>query len=506
MNFTRKLTLQPALLMATLGSSGVDDRQRFDARIRAFSRARRGRLELFYGYLLIPLLYLQSAVGVSLELTASAEKLIEKFFLLDAPRDVADLLEVDYSRLIYHIYATPEEERYTTFDLPKRMGGSRQISAPATPLKILQRKLNQVLQNVYEPKAPVHSFVIGRSVVTNATMHVKQKYVLNVDLERFFPSVNFGRVRGMFMAIPYELPPEVATILAQVCCFDNELPQGAPTSPVISNMICAKVDSELRRLAQRHRCVYTRYADDITFSTSLATFPRAIATINDAGQTEVGVELKRIINENGFKVNGDKVRLQKETQRQTVTGLTVNEFPNVRRSYVRQIRAMLHAWRKFGLDAAATEFFDVYDEKHRGPYKEQPPFEYVVKGKIEFLGMVRGKDDRIYKKYCEQLNILARRDLGKNLFKFEEDDISEEDRDEYARYERGLRRLSEELKAYPDRYSDFLVYQQRLHENIQKSRRYGDTDNRKSDRSEIIDRLNALALLTLSTSYSEFCD
>ena len=344
---------------------------------------------------------------MSLTLSASSDKLVKRFFALRTRKDVAELLEIDDSRLVYHLYIVPPSKRYATFDIPKKSGGVRGISAPATALKIIQRKLNQVLQHVYESKAPVHGFVYGKNIVTNAEMHRRKRYVFNVDLKDFFPSINFGRVRGMFMAIPYNLNPDVATVLAQTCCFDNQLPQGAPTSPVVSNMICAKMDSQLRRLAQRHRCIYTRYADDITFSTSMPSFPNVLAGINSAGRVEVGGGLRRIIEENGFEINPDKVRLQMRNRRQEVTGLIVNKFPNVKRKYVRQIRAMLHAWEKFGLEAAEEEFSEHWDDKHRGSQKESPSFKQVVKGKIEFLGMVRGKDDHIYLRFCQQLGELA---------------------------------------------------------------------------------------------------
>ena len=167
--------------------------------------------------------------------------------------------------MIYHIYLVQSEKRYKTFDIPKKSGGTRQISTPITALKIIQRKLNQVLQAVYQTKPSVHGFVSSKNVVTNAQNHVKKRYVLNIDLKDFFPSVNFGRVRGMFMATPYGLHPDVATVLAQICCYNNHLPQGAPTSPIITNMICAKMDGQLQRLAKECKATYTRYADDITF-------------------------------------------------------------------------------------------------------------------------------------------------------------------------------------------------------------------------------------------------
>lgn len=353
--------------------------------------------------------FLQTGLmNIALELKADAAELVEKFNALSEPRDVASLLEIRHSLLIYHIYGVPEQRRYEKFLIPKKSGGFREIYAPATALKIIQRKLNTVLQHVYEPKPSVHGFIRKRNIVTNATPHTGKKYVLNIDLEDFFPTINFGRVRGMFAAFPYNLNLNVATVLAQICCFKGALPQGAPTSPTISNMICAKMDSELQRLAKKTRCTYTRYADDITFSTSMPYFPASLAEIDSLGQIRVGKELERTISENGFRINQRKVRLQeKDQERQEVTGLTTNKFPNVKRTFIRQIRAMLHAWRKYGLEAAEAEFLARYNTKHRNPKAKPPSFVKVVHGKIEFLGMVRGHNDDIYLKYRNQFEALA---------------------------------------------------------------------------------------------------
>lgn len=349
----------------------------------------------------------------SLALSASEVDLLKQFHALRTRQDLAELLEVTEERLIYHLYIFPSSRRYTSFQIPKKSGGTREISAPITSLKIIQRKLNQVLLAVYQPKASVHGYVLSKGIVTNARMHLRQRYVFNIDLKDFFPSINFGRVRGMFIAPPYGLAPEVATIIAQICCWNNQLPQGAPTSPIVSNMICAKMDSQLLRLAEKHRCIYTRYADDITFSTSVPQFSAAIATVTEiAGQVEVGRELGHIIHNNGFEVNHDKIRLQTKYQRQEVTGLTVNgrttnRTPNIRRRYVKQIRAMLHAWEIYGLDNAEKEFLEKYNHKHCRPEARTPLFKKVVAGKIEFLGAVRGKDDPIYLRYRNLLWALA---------------------------------------------------------------------------------------------------
>lgn len=358
------------------------------------------------------------------------EQFKKKFLSLKAPEEFARLFGLTYRQLSGIIYASGQ--KYFSFSIPKASGGKRRIKAPNKQLKNLQRKLNYVLQSVYEPKAATHGFVPGRSTVTNARAHAGAELVLNLDLENFFPSINFGRVRGMLMSVPYELPAEVATVVAQTCSQEDDLPQGAPTSPTVANMICAKLDSELTYLAKDCRAIYTRYADDITFSTTRRQMSdelvkKAQEKTASPMEVELGNELTDIIRDNGFSVNQDKVRLQRSNMRQEVTGLVVNEFVNVPRELVRQVRAMLHAWRKFGLEKA----HDHHVRKYYGPESGEesseqttdtdeksddgsdvPRFEDVLEGRIEYIGMVRGKDNSIFQKYKKQYDELAERDLS----------------------------------------------------------------------------------------------
>lgn len=296
---------------------------------------------------------------MSLFLENNPDTLRKTFEELSTPRDVAAMLDIEYAILVYHLYKSQKKRLYKSFNIPKKSGGIRTISAPITALKIIQRKLNQILQAVYKVKPSVHGFVLSRNVVTNAKGHLRKKYVLNIDLKDFFSSINFGRVRGMFMGIPYLRNPKVATILAQICCFDNALPQGAPTSPVVSNMICAKMDSQLQRLANKYKCFYTRYADDITISTPRSKFPISFVSnekVGDSYQIQIGESLLSVIESNSFAVNYSKVYLRSSSKRQEVTGIITNIKPNLRRKYINQIRAMLHAWEKYGLKKAEKEF------------------------------------------------------------------------------------------------------------------------------------------------------
>ncbi|MBI5879790.1 MAG: RNA-directed DNA polymerase [Chloroflexi bacterium] len=342
---------------------------------------------------------------MSILLESADTTLRERFHNLRDFADLADLLEIKKSLLYYYAFKARGVDHYKVFQVPKKSGGTRQICSPSSPLKLIQRKLNQIFQSVYVPKASVHGFVKDRSIVTNARRHIdgtpRKRYVLNIDIADFFPSITEGRIKGLLMATPYNLPRDLAHVIAGLVCLDGRLPQGAPTSPVLSNMICARMDTQLRRLAQKYRCVYTRYADDITFSTSLPRFPAGLATGNDTNrQIVVGDELASVISGNGFAVNQKKVRLRSKDNRQEVTGLTINRFPNVTRSYVRQIRAMLHSWERYGYENANHEYAQKY---FAGDEDKAPSLRQVLYGKMEFLRMVRGSDNSIFLSFREKL-------------------------------------------------------------------------------------------------------
>jgi len=195
--------------------------------------------------------------------------------------------------------------------------------------------------------------------------------------------------------------------LAQACCCDGILPQGSSTSPIISNMICSKLDNELDRMARQYRCVYTRCADDLTFSTDEELFPEAIAKNKEGGSIVPRDELARIIIGNWFTVNNTKVKLRRYDTRQEVTGLTVNKKVNVRRRYTKQIRAMLHSWEKYGFEHAQTEYIARHHvRKHRNPSKDNPDFKDVLHGKLCFLKQVIGEGNPVYLRYNKQFQRL----------------------------------------------------------------------------------------------------
>jgi RNA-directed DNA polymerase len=315
-------------------------------------------------------------------------KSISQFKSANTVYELSSSFGVSYGYLVYLLYKTKETEKYKIGYIPKKTGGLREISSPNDRLKSIQKKLYVFLQELYKVNVYAHGFVSGRNIVTNAQNHKKKNTVLNIDLKDFFPSINFGRVRGLFMEKNFYFNEKVATIIAQICCHKNGLPQGAPTSPFISNMICAKLDFKLKEIAKINHFYYTRYADDITFSTDKYNF-----------KDEIINNIIKAIEEEGFQINEKKKRIQSKYQRQEVTGLTVNKKINVKRNYIRTIRAMLHSWKNDGYKNASQIFFEK-SKINKYPHKEFIPiFENSLRGMIEYVGMVRGKDDKIYLKY-----------------------------------------------------------------------------------------------------------
>ena len=319
------------------------------------------------------------------------------------PSALAEILGVTFKGLNYLLYGQSLDNHYNNFEIPKKNGGQRKICAPKGPIKGIQRKLSTLLLEVYNPKFYVHSFCLDKSIVSNASEHIRKRFVLNIDLKNFFPSINFGRVRGMFMSFPFNFPENVATLLAQLCCYNNKLPQGAPTSPIVSNFICARLDSHLYKLAKGNGMKYSRYADDLTFSSNLNTLPVQIAQRKYTGhkrEIEISEKLNNIIHQNGFEINLKKVRLSEEFMNQKVTGITVNEKLNLSRQYLMQIRSMLYSWQRYGLIEAEKKHCENHcNNKYDISEYTGELFSKIVNGKICYLSMVKGKEDLWFRRY-----------------------------------------------------------------------------------------------------------
>ena len=214
---------------------------------------------------------------------------MDNFDLLLDRDDLADLLKISRKKLNYILFGKGVDNFYTSFEIPKKNGSMRVINAPNASLKYLQRTLaNEIWLhevNVWKDKISErnisHAFEKKKSIVTNAKIHRNKRYILNYDLEDFFGTFHFGRVLGFFEKNrDFKFPHKLAVAVTQLVCYNGALPQGAPTSPIITNLICQIFDYRVLRLAKKYKMDYTRYADDLTFSTNDKLFINRFETFN----------------------------------------------------------------------------------------------------------------------------------------------------------------------------------------------------------------------------------
>ena len=314
--------------------------------------------------------------------------------------NLRELLQIRSSaQLGFFLLATHDDDLegpYVQFTIPKRDGSPRLICAPKPQLRWVQRRiLTEILEKV--PAHPAaHGFVSGRSTVTNAEPHVGADLVLKFDLKDFFPTIHYYRVVGLFGSLGYGVANcrfsrddednAIAPTLARLCCYSPDhrqwgnalVPQGAPTSPAISNLVCRRLDARLTGLAVRNHGVYTRYADDLTFS-----FREKIPNL---GRFRWWVD--QICHQEGFIVHQDKFRVIRSSQRQLVTGIVVNEELRLPREARRRFRALLHNCRKQGVESQAGE---------------HPRFEAYLRGFASYVNMVHPEEGAMLLKQVEEL-------------------------------------------------------------------------------------------------------
>ncbi|MGW5980178.1 reverse transcriptase domain-containing protein [Bacillus mycoides] len=339
-----------------------------------------------------------------MELKSDVSVINKRFKKLQNFEDIALLLEIPVE-FLWKILVRDKHTNYRVFKLRKKNGGERTIYSPASNLAILQKKLAHILSLQYKVHSRVHGFTKKRSIVTNAFEHLDKRYVLNFDLENFFESIEFRRVRKMFISY-FGFNDKVAATLANICCHPNGfLPQGAATSPIVSNIIANGLDRELTRVAKNTKwCKYTRYADDITFSTNNKKFPHEIAHIVD-GNIVLGETIINIVEKHGFKINHEKTRLQNHKQNQTVTGITVNKISNVNRTYIRKIRSILNCIEKNKDEVARAEkIFESKYQYRQSRKGDKPDMFRILKGMISHVGNVKGKKDPVYLKLANRFN------------------------------------------------------------------------------------------------------
>jgi retron-type reverse transcriptase len=303
--------------------------------------------------------------------------------VLHSPADVAKALSLTIPHLKWLAFHSEvvKKTHYVRFAVKKRSGGERVLSAPHKKLKAIQRWILAEVLNKLPLESPAHGFVPARSIVTNATPHVGQQFVVNLDLKDFFPSIGYRRVRHAFRRAGYS--GAVSTVFALLCTecprqpvtFNGEryevasgplgLPQGAPTSPALSNLVARKLDKRLAGFAKKLGLNYTRYADDLTFSGPAELAPRIGYIL---------AKVRHVAQEEGFTVNEKKTRVMRPSRAMEVTGVVVNDKPSVARDEVRRLRAILHRAKAEGLDKQNRQ--------------DLPHFRAWLQGKIAFVSMV----------------------------------------------------------------------------------------------------------------------
>jgi RNA-directed DNA polymerase len=346
------------------------------------------------------ILYLGRGVSSQLGQRQSHLELLTQLGLpvLATPADVANALSISIPRLRWLAFHNDVAVRihYVRFEIAKKSGGTRMLSAPHAQLAQAQKWILENILNKLPTEPCAHGFVRGCSILTNALPHVGHSVVINMDLEGFFPSITFPRIRKVFERLGYS--PAVSTVLALICSESprrsatyegrlylvaagpRALPQGACTSPAISNQIAKRLDRRLQSLSERLKLTYTRYADDLTVSG------------DEELESRIGYVMacvRHIAQDSGFEVNEKKSRVLRRSTAQTVTGLVVNDKATVSREKIRRIRAILHHARTEGLSA-----------QNRDQY---PNFRSWLEGMIGFISMTRPE---LGKKFLEELSTL----------------------------------------------------------------------------------------------------
>ncbi len=243
-------------------------------------------------------------------------------------------------------------KHYHPKDLPKKSGGIRRLYVPDEALKRVQRAIAEKLLILEPVSRYATAYRVGTSIISNARPHTGQDKILKLDINKFFDKILYSTVKEK--AFPEKRYAENIRILLSMLCYYKEvLPQGAPTSPAISNIIMYEFDNAVGEYCRAKKITYTRYCDDMTFSGELTNIPELIAFVEN--------ELKK----NGFFLNKSKTKTVSSSSRQTVTGLVVNEKINIGNDYKRNIRKEVYFLQKFGIKShlekiACTQTQDAY--------------------------------------------------------------------------------------------------------------------------------------------------
>ena len=327
------------------------------------------------------------SVGLNLNYVKKYDKYISKLVNNNLPvifefNHLSLLLGVQKPFLNKVIYST--QFFYRTFYIPKKYGGEREILAPYPTLLLIQYWIYEnILKNITIHKC-AHAFTGNKSIITNSWLHVGQDEILKIDLKDFFPSISFNRIIYFFRSIGYA--NNVSYYLARLCTYSDYLPQGAPTSPILSNIIARKLDNRLFKLSQNFGLKYSRYADDIVFSGRKIPV-KFIEYIN------------AIIHDEGFEINNKKTKLYRNGNKKIITGIVVDsETIKIPREYKRELKQTLNYVLKYGFDSHVSKkkIRDIhYLERILGQVnfwlQVEPNNEFAKKAKIYLTDELRRK-------------------------------------------------------------------------------------------------------------------
>jgi RNA-directed DNA polymerase len=225
---------------------------------------------------------------------------------------------------------------YRYYKIPKKNGGIRKIQEPLPNLKSIQ---HWILFNIlYKIRSSIYAkaYIKNKGLKDNLKFHKNQKKVFSIDIENFFPNITFDKVYIVFKNVGYS--DSMSKYLSKLCCLRDTLPQGAPTSPYISNLIMNDIDEKIGTYCIEKKIRYTRYADDLTFS-------------GDFDEKEVKILVEDLLYQEGFSLNTDKTKLMLNSQRQIVTGVLVNKKLQLTKDKRRELRQVLYFINKYGLDS-----------------------------------------------------------------------------------------------------------------------------------------------------------
>ena len=309
--------------------------------------------------------------------------------------EFAQALNLDASKLALTIKTSNKPNDYKTFVINKKNGGKRIIAEPPKEIKFLQSVIAETFKLYLEELSAAegnktlrqwqksnvsHGARRRTSIISNGRSHVKQAWVLNIDVKDFFPSIHAGRIFGFLKKDRrFRLSDFSSRTIAYIATYDGKLPQGSPLSPILADLIAGVLDSKIMIFCKNHNLRYSRYIDDISISSHKTAIPKAAVKRRFCNRLAVGRKLESCFDNTGFKINRLKTRLHLHRSRQSVTGLSVNLYPNVRSEFYRETRALVHRYINTGTFSIGSETFD-----HRNTSK--------LLGRTSFISHVRNEE------------------------------------------------------------------------------------------------------------------